>query len=214
MSAVLCIILFLLGLGLALGGGAIGIVQAFQESPTWGLLYLFVPFASLVFLIKFWQQREWVRKSFFMGLAGSGAIVASTIIGVLTAPPMEFSDYGSADFDFEEGYGEGSYTGENSGAADSFGGDNEFVATTAGGTATATYAINDPFRDAINLATDAANRTQTATTTEDWDAIAYTWKDSIALLGAVPQSDPNYTTAQSKIDTYSKNLTYAQQNEK
>lgn len=198
MSVILCIILFVLGIVLAFAGSIIGLVQSFQESTTWGLLYLFVPLASLVFLVKFWKQREWLRKSFFMALGGSGMIIVSSVIGLIAAPPMDYAEYGSegfdtAGFDFEE----------------------EFSTTTADGSTSATYVVNnDPFRDAINLATDASNRTQTATSKEEWGAIATTWQDSIALLGAVPSTDPNYTTAQSKIVTYNQNLSYAQQNSK
>lgn len=206
MSVVLCIILFILGIALSFAGSIIGLVQSFQESTTWGLLYLFVPFASLVFLIKFWKQREWLRNSFFMALGGSGMIVVSTVIGLLAAPPMDYAEYG----------GEG-FSAEDFGVA-GFDFEEEFATATADGStsdgSTSPTYVNDPFRDAINLATDASNRTQTAASKEEWHAITTTWKDSIALLGAVPSTDPNYRTAQSKIVTYNQNLNYAQQNAK
>lgn len=88
MSTILFLILFFVGFVLSVASGIIGIAQSFNESTVWGLLYLFVPFASLVFLIKFWGQREWVRKSFYMALAGSALIVA----GILFTPEI-FSDY-------------------------------------------------------------------------------------------------------------------------
>jgi hypothetical protein len=87
-SIVLFFVLFFAGFVLSAASGIIGIAQSFQESTTWGLLYLFVPFASLVFLIKFWGQREWVRKSFYMAIAGTVLIVA----GMFCAPEL-FSDY-------------------------------------------------------------------------------------------------------------------------
>ncbi len=79
MSAILFLVLFFAGLVLSVVGGIIGIVQAFQESAVWGLLYWFVPFASLVFLVKFWSQREWLRKSFFMSLGGVALIGLSML---------------------------------------------------------------------------------------------------------------------------------------
>lgn len=51
-------------------GGLIGLVQAFKESGTWGVLYLFVPFANLVFIIKFWSARKWVKRAGYLILAG------------------------------------------------------------------------------------------------------------------------------------------------
>lgn len=69
MTPVLFLVLFGLGFLLAFAGGIIGVVEAFRVNVTWGLLYLFVPFAALVFIVKFWQ-RKWVRNSFFMSLGG------------------------------------------------------------------------------------------------------------------------------------------------
>lgn len=196
MSAIIFIVLFALGIILALVGGILGIVDSFQESTTWGLLYLLVPFASLVYTIKFWKPRKNIRKAFFLTLGGSVSIVLGSVIAAITAPPIDYGELGAYDeFDFAE----------------------ELAVTAADSGTSATYtttAQNDPFRDAINLATDASNRTQTASSKEEWSAIALTWQDSIALLGAVPEADPNYTTAQSKITSYSQNLSYAQQNAK
>jgi len=181
---------------IAIVGSILGIVDSFQESTTWGLLYLLVPFASLVYTIKFWKQREGVRRSFFVILGGSVVAAVGMVVAAIMAPPIDYGEYGNySDLDFPE----------------------ELTATTADGGTSATYttaAQNDPFRDAINLATDAANRTQTASSKEEWSAIALTWQDAIALLGAVPSSDPNYTTAQTKMTTYNQNLSYAQQNAK
>ncbi|HSM81102.1 MAG TPA: hypothetical protein VLS96_05425 [Nodosilinea sp.] len=77
MGAIAFLALFILGLLLATVGGIIGLVDAFRVSPVWGLLSFFVPFALLVFCIKFWN-RKWARNSLIMSLAGLGTMLLST----------------------------------------------------------------------------------------------------------------------------------------
>ena len=89
MSSILFFILVLAGVLLSFVGGIIGIAQSFSESIVWGLFYLFIPFASLVFLVKFWRQREWLRKAFFMSISGFGLILAGMFFA-----PNEYSEYG------------------------------------------------------------------------------------------------------------------------
>jgi len=48
-------------------GGIMFLIVAFKESVLWGLGSMFVPFVSLVFLIKFWGQ---AKRPFFIQLAG------------------------------------------------------------------------------------------------------------------------------------------------
>jgi glucan phosphoethanolaminetransferase (alkaline phosphatase superfamily) len=79
MAIVFYVILLLFGILISLVGNIIGIVQAFQESAVWGLLYLFLPFAALVFLIKFWA-RPWVRRSLWAHLIGLAFIVMSLVV--------------------------------------------------------------------------------------------------------------------------------------
>ena len=54
-------LLFVLGILLATAGGIIGLVEAFRVNTTWGVLSLIVPFALLVFFMKFFRQRKWTR---------------------------------------------------------------------------------------------------------------------------------------------------------
>ena len=61
------IILIALGLLLTLVGGVWGIVVAFRRSVVWGLCYLFVPFAALVFLFVAWAD---AKRAFWVNLAG------------------------------------------------------------------------------------------------------------------------------------------------
>ena len=68
----------------------------------------------------------------------------------------------------------------------------------------------DTFPQAINAATKAANLTQTAQSTSDWEEVVTTWQESIELLQLVSEDSPNIETARAKITEYEKNLQYAQ----
>ena len=59
----------LIGLGgiVMLVGAIMMLVAAFKTSVVWGLCYLFVPFAALVFICTHWQES---KKGFFIWLAG------------------------------------------------------------------------------------------------------------------------------------------------
>lgn len=77
-------VLFMLGILISLVGNTIGMVQSFQESVTWGLLYLFVPFAAIVFTVKFWD-RKWVRNSFLLSIGG--ALLMAIGVAMLSITP-------------------------------------------------------------------------------------------------------------------------------
>lgn len=72
--------------------------------------------------------------------------------------------------------------------------------------------VDDPFAEAVRRATSAAEATQTASTSEEWQAVATDWEAAIALMQAVPQDNPNYQTAQDRIPVYQNNLAYARSN--
>lgn len=61
--------MILIGLGLLLCvvGGLWGIVVAFKRSLLWGICYLFVPFAALVFIAVAWSD---AKRAFLVNLAG------------------------------------------------------------------------------------------------------------------------------------------------
>lgn len=61
------IILIALGLLLCLVGGVWGIVIAFRRSVLWGLCYLFVPFAAMVFFVVAWAE---AKRSFLVSTLG------------------------------------------------------------------------------------------------------------------------------------------------
>jgi hypothetical protein len=71
----------------------------------------------------------------------------------------------------------------------------------------------NPWRDAINAAMEAAEKAQVAQTAEDWGVVAETWDKSIQLLLAVPETDPNYGLAQTKVVEYTANLDIARNRE-
>ncbi|MBU6230681.1 MAG: hypothetical protein KGQ93_13475 [Cyanobacteria bacterium REEB459] len=90
MGSSMFILLFLLGVLLAILGGIIGVVDAFNVSPGWGLLALFVPFALLFFCIKFWDRRRWARNSLVLGLLGLLSMVLSwPFLQELTVPLLQ-----------------------------------------------------------------------------------------------------------------------------
>lgn len=76
MGAAIFLILFALGVLLSTVGGLIGLIDAFRVSPVWGLLSFFVPFALLVFCIKFWGSRKWAKISLITTLAGLLSMLA------------------------------------------------------------------------------------------------------------------------------------------
>ena len=57
---------------LVLVGGVWLLVEAFMESIWWGLAYVFIPFASLLFLILHWER---AGKPFLISLGGGALIV-------------------------------------------------------------------------------------------------------------------------------------------
>lgn len=71
-------------------------------------------------------------------------------------------------------------------------------------------AAADPWREAVNRATRAAELTQTATTRAEWNTVASLWQEAIDFMRAVPQTSPNYETAQQRAVAYQSNLEYAQ----
>jgi hypothetical protein len=107
-------------------------------------------------------------------------------------------------------------TAVDTGATDTTGTDTTGTDTTGtdttGTDTTGTEPLN-PWRDAINAAMEAAVLAQTAQTAEEWGAVAETWDQSVQLLLLVPETDPNYLTAQGKIVEYTNNLDIARARE-
>ena len=71
------IILIVLGALLAAVGGVWGIVVAFRRSLIWGLCYIFVPFASLAFLIVAWAD---AKRPFLVRMMGVFLILSVLLL--------------------------------------------------------------------------------------------------------------------------------------
>ncbi|MEG4535558.1 hypothetical protein [Microcoleus sp. D2_18a_D3] len=104
MPGIAIALFFILGLVLSLVGYFWGLVQAFGEETIWGVLYLLVPLASLVFYIKNWSNKK-IRKTFLIQCAGLlmfvlGGITTSVFYGKNF---VKVSDSGS---NIEPGYNE------------------------------------------------------------------------------------------------------------
>jgi hypothetical protein len=70
-------LLVVIGFGLLLIGGLWVVVNAFKESILWGLGALFVPFVSLFFIIKHWDEN---KLPFFVQLGGLVIYVAGAMM--------------------------------------------------------------------------------------------------------------------------------------
>ena len=55
---ILGLVCTLAGLVIALIFGIQLLIQAFQTSVLWGLGYIFIPFVSLIFVIKYWERTK------------------------------------------------------------------------------------------------------------------------------------------------------------
>lgn len=73
------------------------------------------------------------------------------------------------------------------------------------------YAQNS-FRIGVNHATIAANLTQTASSSQDWQIVIKHWQDAIRLMKTVQPGNSQYSVALQKIIEYQQNLNYAQGN--
>ena len=69
MSGIAIGLFFLLGFVLSLAGYIWGLVQAFQQEIFWGLLYIFIPGAALVFHVIYWSNLK-IRKAFLVQCGG------------------------------------------------------------------------------------------------------------------------------------------------
>lgn len=62
------------------------------------------------------------------------------------------------------------------------------------------------FREGVNRAQSAVAIGQSAQSPSDWNLAASRWQQAVQLMQQVPESDPNYATAQKKIEEYQQNL--------
>lgn len=74
----------------------------------------------------------------------------------------------------------------------------------------ATQELADPFREAVNAATLAAELTQTAKTAEEWSTVADLWLRAISAMNSVSPAHPRRDVAEQRVEDYANNLAYAQ----
>ena len=74
-----------------------------------------------------------------------------------------------------------------------------------------TPADSNPWYFGVTSAQSAAQKAQTAQTKSEWNAVASDWQKAVDLMKKVPESDPNYQTAQTKVLEYQNNLDIAKQ---
>ncbi len=79
----IALVIMLGGLAVAFFAGMSMIVLAFRKSLLWGLAYLVVPFAALVFLHRFWDE---AKRPFFLGLKAWGVIAAGYGLLLVSVP--------------------------------------------------------------------------------------------------------------------------------
>jgi hypothetical protein len=77
MLSLIATVLVLVGLLLVIVGGLAFLLAAFREGVLWGLACLFVPFATLAFLVIHWQK---AKDSFFLQLYGVAAIFGAVLL--------------------------------------------------------------------------------------------------------------------------------------
>lgn len=171
--------LFILGLLLAIVGGIWGLLQAFSESTLWGVAYLFIPWAFVIFYMTKWSHIK-IRKNFIF-------IIVGLILSVLGSAVLENH------------------------IANNFVADSASIPDTSVENTAVTPVVYDPFREGINQGIKAAELAQTANTQAEWNQVALTWNQALILMKEVPESHPQYTTAQSRVDLYRNNREIAKQ---
>lgn len=80
------ITLLVIGYLISLVGGIMLLIEAFRVSVAWGLASLFIPFASFVFIVKYWEVS---RRPFFTSLASLPFIVVGLGLVIAQAPSAE-----------------------------------------------------------------------------------------------------------------------------
>ena len=81
--AAIGMIISVIGCLIAFVGSIMVIIEAFKTSVVWGICYLFVPFAALVFWIKYWDVSKRGVLLIIGGIVLSvvGSVVAGALAG-------------------------------------------------------------------------------------------------------------------------------------
>lgn len=70
--------------------------------------------------------------------------------------------------------------------------------------------IANAYERALDAAQSASSISQSAQSIDDWNLVINRWGEAIALLKAVPSSNPNSGAAKTKLSEYQRQLNYAQ----
>ena len=170
--------LLIIGIILAIASGILGLFQAFSEGTLWGIAYLFIPFAFVIFYLKNWSRKK-IRKNFILMI--TGLIVSLVGSGALGNHITNNFVLNSANIP-----------------------ENLTVTTNSENTSKnieTNEVISDPFREGINAATKAAELAQTANTKTQWNEVAIAWHQALILMKEVPESHTKYEAAQNRIDS-------------
>lgn len=206
------IVLFILGFLMSVIGSVWGLVQAFSENVLWGLAYLFIPFAAVVFYLFNWGKKN-VRNAFFLQILG----LTIAIIGSWIFRPA-VSNYLAANLEenitqIEQEAANPTFenptypTTEENMATEN----NNTTETPLAPIITQPQPASDPFREGINSATKAAELAQTSNTEQQWTQVALQWHKALTKMKEVPPSHPQYTAAQERVNTYRNNREIAKQ---
>ncbi|NET11200.1 MAG: DUF2511 domain-containing protein [Merismopedia sp. SIO2A8] len=96
-------------------------------------------------------------------------------------------------------------------AANAAASDASLLANDTGHASASTTKEFNPFRDAVELAIEAAELNEIAETSQDWRDVAEKWRRAIELMKAVPETHEKYDIAQQRaLEAYPQNLAYAQ----
>ena len=68
----------------------------------------------------------------------------------------------------------------------------------------------DYFKEGVTRAQSAVAIGQSAQAPDDWNLAASRWKQAVLYMQQVPSADPNYATAQQKVQEYQQNLALAE----
>ena len=95
----MAVAIFIIGILVNAVGGIMLLVRAFRESALWGLACIFIPFASLFFLIKFWPE---TKQAFLISLGGT-AIMLLGVLGIAgSAEPTDNTTMAAAEESADE----------------------------------------------------------------------------------------------------------------
>jgi ribosomal protein S27E len=67
------------------------------------------------------------------------------------------------------------------------------------------------FAEGLDLAYEAATKTQAARSKAEWQSVSNLWEQAIVTLQKVPADDPNAAIARQKVQDYQRNLNYARE---